>query len=72
MSKIQREEFEKATTLSISLINQLQEAGVNNESTLRLALAIAYTTLSKGTKVDLHATIELIMAIYKNMEIIND
>ena len=71
--KLTRETFRQAAELSVELINYFNEKDKNlNQRLLLLSLAISYATLSKGTGVNLHQAMELIMTVYKNTEIVND
>ena len=73
MGHLTREMWEEATRNSILVINKIQEESPNlNPRITLLSLAIALTTLAKGTDVSLHSVMELVMSIYKNMEIIKD
>lgn len=73
MGNLTKEMMEEATKTSIRIINQIQEESPDLHPRMTLlALAIALTTLAKGTDVSLHALMELVMSIYKNMEIIKD
>ena len=68
-----REMFQQAAELSVELINHFKEKDKNlNQRLLLLSLAISYATLSKGTGVNLHKAMELIMTVYKNTEIVQD
>ena len=71
--KLTRETFRQAAELSVELINYFNEKDKNlNQRLLLLSLAISYATLSKGTGVNLHQAMELIMTVYKSTEIVND
>lgn len=73
MTKLTREMWEEATKISTDIINHIQEENPDlNHRVLLLALAITYTTLSKGTNVPMHSALELVLTIYKNTEIIKD
>ena len=71
--KLTREMFHEAAQLSVDMINYFNEKDPQpNHKTLLLALAVSYATLSKGTGINLHQAMELIMTVYKNTEIVND
>lgn len=71
--KLTRETFRQAAELSVEQINYFNEKDKNlNQRLLLLSLAISYATLSKGTGVNLHQAMELIMTVYKSTEIVND
>ena len=71
--KLTKETFRQAAELSVELINYFNEKDKNlNQRLLLLSLAISYATLSKGTGVNLHQAMELIMTVYKNTEIVNE
>lgn len=73
MTKLTREMWEEATSVSTDIINYIQEENPDlNHRVLLLALAITYTTLSKGTNVPMHSALELVLTIYKHTEIIKD
>ena len=73
MTKLTREMWEEATKISTDIINHIQEENPDlNHRVLLLALAITYTTLSKGTGVPMHSALELVLTIYKNTEILKD
>ena len=68
-----REMFHDAANLSVDIINHLKDIAPDKANKIYLlALAITYSTLSKGLDVNLHQAMELIMTIYKNTEIIKD
>jgi hypothetical protein len=71
MSNITKEMMEEAASLSILIINRIQEESPDiNPKMVLLSLGIALATLSKGTDVPLHSLMELVMSIYKHTEII--
>jgi hypothetical protein len=73
MTNLTREMWEEATVVSTDIINHIQkERPELNHRLLLLALAITYTTLSKGTGVPMHSALELVLTIYKNTEILKD
>lgn len=73
MTKLTREMWEQATSVSTDIINHIQKENPDlNHRVLLLALAITYTTLSKGTNVPMHSALELVLTIYKNTEILKD
>ena len=68
--QISKELFMEAAQLSMEMINFMREQRPDLNQKLGLfALAIAYATLCKGTDVNLHSAVELIMTIYKHTEI---
>ena len=72
-NKMNRETFQKAAELSVGMINYFKEKDENmDHRLLLLSLAISYATLSKGTGVNLHKAMELIMTVYKSTEIVNE
>ena len=69
--ELTKEMFHEAAQLSAELVYFLNEKQKKPDNRmLLLSLAICYSTLAKGTDVTLHQAMELIMAIYKNTEII--
>lgn len=73
MTKLTREMWEEATFVSTDIINHIQKQRPElDHRSLLLALAITYTTLSKGTGVPMHSALELVLTIYKNTEILKD
>jgi hypothetical protein len=47
-------------------------ATAQQSAVIKAALAIAYTTLSKATGTNIHDTIEMVMTIYKNTQVVED
>lgn len=73
MTKLTREMWEEAASASTDIINYVQKQRPElDHRSLLLALAITYTTLSKGTGVPMHSALELVLTIYKNTEILKD
>lgn len=70
----------QARDLSADIVDfvQAQVAGGNPGPTgeqtavIKAALAIAFTTLCKATDTSIHDTIDMVMTIYKNTEVIKD
>lgn len=59
----------EAQDLAMQIVDFVQETDPDQEKTWRLALAIAYATLSKATDQPLHQALEVVMTIYKNTEV---
>ena len=59
----------EAQDLATQIVDFVQEADPDQENRWRLALAIAYATLSKATDQPLHQALEMVMTIYKNTEV---
>jgi hypothetical protein len=71
--KITREEWEEAHEVSLSIIDLINaHEEVADKRKVLLALAIAYSTFCKVAGADMHTSLELVMTIYKNTEIIED
>lgn len=71
--QISKELFIEAAQLSMEVINFMREKRPDLNQKLGLfTLAVAYATLCKGTNVNLHSAVELIMTIYKHTEIENE
>ena len=71
--KLTRQTFQQAAQLSVDMINYFKQREENiNNKVLILSLAVSYATLCKGTGVNLHQAMELIMTVYKNTEIVQD
>lgn len=70
----------QARDLSVDIVDFVQERvaqdkpGPTAEQTavIKAALAIAYTTLCKATDTSIHDSIDMMMTIYKNTEVIRD
>ena len=70
----------QASPLASDMINYIQNVvsggkpGCTDEQTeiIRMAFAIGYTTLSKATGRQLHDTLDAVVTIYKNTEVMED
>ena len=70
----------KARDLAVDVVDFVQSnvaegnPGATDQQTsvIKAALAIAFTTLCKATDTSIHDTIDMVMTIYKNTEIIKD
>ena len=66
--------------LSADIVDFVQEKvgngspGATGEqaAVIKAALAIAFTTLCKATDTHIHDTIDMVMTIYKNTEVVRD
>jgi hypothetical protein len=66
------EKLMEAQGLSVKIVDFLIASESINEGKWSLALGIAYATVAKEMGVSLHDTIELVMTIHKNTEVIDD
>jgi hypothetical protein len=62
----------EAQDLAMQIVDFVQETDPDQEKRWRLALAIAYATLSKATDQPLHHVVETVMTIYKNTQVDHD
>jgi hypothetical protein len=62
----------EAQDLAMQIVDFVQEKDPGRETKWRLALAIAYATMSKATDQPLHQVMETVMTIYKNTEVHHD
>lgn len=70
----------QARDLSADIVDFVQakiadgNPGATGEQTavMKAALAIAFTTLCKATDTPIHDTIDMVMTIYKNTEVVRD
>jgi hypothetical protein len=66
------EKLLEAQELSVKIVDFLIASESTNQGKWSLALGIAYASVAKEMGLSLHDTIELVMTIHKNTEVIDD
>lgn len=70
----------QARDLSADIVDFVQDRVAKNSpgatpeqaAVIKAALAVAFTTLCKATDTSMHDTIDMVMTIYKNTEVVRD